>query len=296
MKIFELVKWSISHHMEDKWYVSVNGDSDPTVYKMESVEQILGDFRSEEIHVIHVTQTPINGLEGWVKLESQSSPGLESSFTQNQESQESLADENFIPQKEAEEVWYEGDESLVTSTLAKIKKMGLAKRCYFVSGFMLFLALLFHLGYKKSPDENWRSGTTKYELQMKGIEDYRFARNTTLFLATGVFITAFLITGKKNDAPELEQINNREAESLKGKRIPKNKLEIIVLNKIIQKDLLISVGGIIIVFILDEIIPSRGSGKIFKGLVFVVAAAILIPLIHAGKLFFLKRQLQKELE
>jgi hypothetical protein len=69
MKIIKLRNWYITNGMEDKWYVSLAGESDPTVYNLESVEKIAKEFSPADVHVVHVTQTPINGLSGWVKLD-----------------------------------------------------------------------------------------------------------------------------------------------------------------------------------------------------------------------------------
>lgn len=72
MKIRKLRNWCKTNGMEDKWYVSVTGGSDPTIYNLESVEKIAKDFSPADIHIVHVTQTPIDGQSGWVKLGGES--------------------------------------------------------------------------------------------------------------------------------------------------------------------------------------------------------------------------------
>lgn len=71
MKIIDLRNWYISNGIDDKWYIFVAGKSDPTIYNLEAVEKIAKEFMPADVHVVHVTQTPINGQSGWVKLEEE---------------------------------------------------------------------------------------------------------------------------------------------------------------------------------------------------------------------------------
>ena len=207
MKISELKSWHLSNSLVDEWYVSVNSKPDQTIYRLSSVKKILQVHGPKGVHVVHVTQTPINGLEGWVKLEPNTLPTSGLNVTQKREEKKSITDPFPTAEKVTSipyQVQYSDKRNPLFSIWLKIKNSGLSVRVYLVSGLSLFFALILHFKYQKQYEVIEFRYPQFYAEEIKALEDYRLGRNTALFLAATSFVIGFLMGGKNNDTSEPE--------------------------------------------------------------------------------------------